>query len=116
VPRLPRSTTGIYFTFSGGPIHWVSFKQATVAHSSAEAEYIAAAHAASDLTWRTHLARASNIHLHDPPHTPLARSPYEPRIENKGALDMALANGPTKRTKHIDVNHHFIQQQFSNQI
>jgi hypothetical protein len=28
---------------------------------------------------------------------------------------MALATGPTKRTKHIDVKHYYIQQQFSNQ-
>jgi hypothetical protein len=93
----------------------VSSKQATVAHSNAEDEYIAAAHAARDLTWLTQLARAWQIHLHDPPHTPLARSPYELRIDNKGALDMALANGPAKRTKHIDVKHHYIQQQSSNQ-
>ena len=87
-PDSRRSTTGIVFTFAGGPIHWVSSKQATVAHSSAKAEYIAAAHAARDLTWLTQLARAWHIHLHDPPQTPLAR-PYELRIDNKGALDMA---------------------------
>ena len=28
---------------------------------------------------------------------------------------MALANAPTKRTKHIDVKHHYIQQRISNQ-
>jgi hypothetical protein len=37
-PDSRRSTTGIVFTFAGGPSPWVSSKQATVAHSSAEAE------------------------------------------------------------------------------
>lgn len=32
-------------------------------------------------------------------------------LENKGALDMAHASGPTKRTKHIDFKHHYIQEQ-----
>lgn len=31
-------------------------------------------------------------------------------MDNKGAIDMAHANGPSKRTKHIEVQQHFIQQ------
>jgi hypothetical protein len=31
-------------------------------------------------------------------------------VENKGASDMAPAHGPTKRTKHLDVRHHYLQQ------
>jgi hypothetical protein len=32
-------------------------------------------------------------------------------IDNKGAIVMAWCEGPTKRTKHIDVKHHYLQQQ-----
>jgi hypothetical protein len=117
-PDSRRSTTGIVFTLAGAPIHWVSSKQSTVAQSSAEAEYVAAAHAARDLTWITQLAAQWHIHLHDPSraHGPLSGShasslPYDLCIDNKGAIDMASASGPTKRTKHIDVKHHYIQQQ-----
>jgi hypothetical protein len=31
-------------------------------------------------------------------------------VDNKGAIDMAHAHGPTKRTKHLDVGHHYLQQ------
>jgi hypothetical protein len=31
-------------------------------------------------------------------------------VDNKGAIDMAHAHGPTKRTKHLDVRHHYLQQ------
>jgi hypothetical protein len=31
-------------------------------------------------------------------------------VDNNGAIDMAHAHGPTKRTKHLDVRHHYLQQ------
>jgi hypothetical protein len=39
-----KSTSGYLFIWSGGPISWLSKKQKTVAISSTEAEYVAAAH------------------------------------------------------------------------
>jgi len=41
-----RSTTGFIFMLNGGPISWASKRQSTVATSTAEAEYVAAAMAA----------------------------------------------------------------------
>jgi hypothetical protein len=32
-------------------------------------------------------------------------------IDSKRAIDMARREGPTKRTKHIDVKHHYLKQQ-----
>jgi hypothetical protein len=85
--------------------------------SSAEAEYIAVAHADRDLTWIIKLAQQWHIPLREPisshrgPYdTPRPTTPFELRIDNKGAVDMASASGPTKRTKHIDVKNHYIQQ------
>ena len=32
-------------------------------------------------------------------------------VDNKGAYDIANSYGPLKRTKHLDVRHHYIQEQ-----
>nr|XP_048324762.1 secreted RxLR effector protein 161-like [Ziziphus jujuba var. spinosa] len=46
-----RSTSGYVFTLGSGIFSWASKKQATVAKSSAEAEYIATAYAISQALW-----------------------------------------------------------------
>ena len=45
------STTSIVFTMSGGAISWLSQKQATVALSAAEAEYITLGSATQETIW-----------------------------------------------------------------
>jgi hypothetical protein len=91
-----------------------------VAHSSSEAEYMATAHAARDLTRLTQLAQESQIPLRatatDTGPLALSSRTQELRVDNKGAIDMALANGPTERIKHIDVKHLYIQQHISDNI
>ena len=37
-------------------------------------------------------------------------------VDNKGAFDIAHSYGPSKRTKHLDVRHHYIQQQINNGV
>ncbi|XP_060674829.1 secreted RxLR effector protein 161-like [Ziziphus jujuba] len=46
-----RSTSGYAFTLGSGIFSWASKKQATVAQSSVETEYIAAAYATSQALW-----------------------------------------------------------------
>ena len=38
------------------------------------------------------------------------------KIDNTGAIALANANGPTKRTKHLDVRYHYIQQQVQRKV
>lgn len=45
-----RSTSGFIFMLNGGPVSWCSKRQATVALSSTEAEYIALTMAAKEAT------------------------------------------------------------------
>lgn len=52
-----RSTTGFLFKLAGAAIVWSSKLQSTVAQSSAEAEYIAAAAVARDAAWLLQLMR-----------------------------------------------------------
>jgi hypothetical protein len=44
-------TTGVIFLVNGTPVHYISSKQPTIAHSSTEAEPVAANVAARDITW-----------------------------------------------------------------
>ena len=50
-----KSINGYIFLLAGGAISWSSKKQATVALSTAEAEYVAATHAAKQILWHRSL-------------------------------------------------------------
>ena len=97
-----RSFTGWVFLLHDGAVSWQSCKQRTVALSSVEAEYMAATHAAREAVWwRTFL-------------TELGQSPSTAitvHSDSQGAI--ALAKNPEhhKRTKHIDIQHHFVREQ-----
>ena len=96
-----RSTTGFIFKIAGGPVTWRSKLQATVALSTAEAEYLSAAEAAREALWLRSL-------LHD-----LGLPQDDATIifdDNQGAIAMTVNSGLHQRTKHIDVRHHFIKQ------
>ena len=126
-----KSTTGILIEFDNAIVHYTSCLQGCVALSSTEAEYMSAAHAAKTLSWIRQLTIAWRIKLvNDTPTLRIDDKQYRAqpgyqkqtndvpgypalslRIDNKGAIDVAHANGPTKRTKHVDVRYHYVQQQ-----
>lgn len=61
-----RSTSGFIFMLNGGPVSWCSKRQATVALSSTEAEYIALTLAAKEATWlRLLLTELGLLQAHD---------------------------------------------------
>ena len=96
-----RSTTGYIFYLSGGAISWSSKRQATVALSSTEAEYMALSQTTREAIWlRTLLAE-----LNYPQEG--ATTLFE---DNQSAI--ALAKNPVHhaRSKHIDIQHHYIRE------
>ncbi|OWB64646.1 hypothetical protein B5S29_g5835 [[Candida] boidinii] len=95
------SNTGYVFKLSDGPISWRSKKQATVAQSSTEAEYLALGDAVRELLWLRQLLNQLPVNTTG---TPLL---YE---DNNGCI--LLASHPVfhSRTKHIDVRHHFLRE------
>jgi len=94
-----RSTTGFIFPLSGGPISWASKRQSTVATSTAEAEYAAAAMETKEALWLRKLLLALGV---DSGAVPMGE-------DNKSCL--ALVNNPeaTGRTKHVDVAYHMVR-------
>lgn len=99
-PSDRRSTTG-YCTFLGGNlVTWKSKKETVVARSSAEAEYRAMAHTASELTWLQHFLQEIGFS---------APTPMEFFCDNQAALHIASNPVFHERTKHIEVDCHFIR-------
>jgi Reverse transcriptase (RNA-dependent DNA polymerase) len=97
-----RSTSGILLLLDGAPIVWSSRKQATVALSTAEAEYMAMSAALQELKWMDALLNE----IHTPVHRPIVLW-----TDNQAALSIATARSIThSRTKHIDIRHHYIRE------
>jgi Reverse transcriptase (RNA-dependent DNA polymerase) len=101
-----KSTTGYIFMYGDGAISYGSKHQRTIALSSTEAEYMALCQAAKEALWLqgllTELGRNNN-------------NPIPIFVDNQGC--MALAKNPQyhQRTKHIDIQHHFIREKVENQ-
>ena len=96
------SVTGNVFIMTEGAVNWLSQKQATVALSTAEAEYVALSSAAQEVIWLRRLLSEINVDI---------SKPTIIREDNKGAIAMSRNPIGHKRTKHIDIRHHFIREQ-----
>jgi hypothetical protein len=95
-----RSTTGYVFTLHGGAISWSSRRQPTVAASTTEAEYMAAAYAIKEALWlRTLLADLK-----------LNADTITIRADNQSAIKLLKNPISSLRSKHIDVIYHFARE------
>ena len=95
------STTGNVFIMSGGAISLLSHKQSTVALSTAEAEYIALGSATQEAIWLNQLLTDLRIDT---------KGSIEILEDNQSAIAMAKNSTGRRRTKHIDIKHHFIKE------
>jgi hypothetical protein len=97
-----RSTSGYLFNVGSGVISWSSKRQPTVALSSCESEYMGQTQATKEAIW---LRRLLNELLD-------AEEPVATVIfgDNQGAI--ALSKNPQHhaRTKHIDIQQHFVRE------
>eukprot|EP00775_Hariotina_reticulata_P001034 gene1034-1371_t len=95
-----RSTTGYVFMYNGGAVSWQSKRQPTVAVSTAEAEYMAAAAAVKEGLWLSKLL------------TDLGKptAVIEILADNQSAIKLLRNPISSFRSKHIDVIHHFARE------
>jgi hypothetical protein len=95
-----KSISGYAITIAGGAVAWSSKKQSTVAPSTPEAEYIAAAHVAKQVLWYRSLLTELEFNL---------ATPSIIFSDNQSAI--AIAHHPEfhARTKHIDIAIHFLR-------
>ncbi len=96
-----KSVTGYVVYAQGGPIIWKSKKQPTVARSSCEAEYVALADTISEALWVKMALEELKI---------VRKEPIKIYIDNQAAKNMAENPINHERTKHIDIQYHFIRQ------
>jgi transposase InsO family protein len=95
-----RSTTGYVFTLHGAAISWCSKRQQTVALSTAEAEYMAAAAAIKDALWLRKLL----------PELGIPCDSIEIKADNQAAIHLLNNYAISQRSKHIDVIYHFARE------
>jgi hypothetical protein len=106
-PDDRKSISGYAFMLGGAAYAWSSKKQTTVATSSTEAEYTALAHATRFAIWSRYLLDEMGC---------LQNNPTVIHEDNQAAL--ALARDPQfhARSKHFDVQNHFVREKIENGI
>ena len=100
-----KSISGYVFMLTGSAISWQAKKQATVALSTVESEYNALAQAIREALWLQALLKDMGMEKY---------APRTINCDNQGAI--ALAKNPTHhaKTKHVDVQLHFIRDHMEN--
>ena len=101
-----RSTSGYVFNVGSAAISWSSKRQSSTALSSCEAEYIGQTQATKEAIWLRRLLTELRV-AEEEGESPVATVIYG---DNQGAI--ALAKNPQfhARTKHIDIQHHFVRE------
>ena len=89
------------FSLGSASITWSSKKQPTVALSSTEAEYRGAAVVACEVAWLHMLLGALGKHV---------KTPVVIYCDNLSTIQLARNLVFHARTKHIEVNYHFIRE------
>jgi hypothetical protein len=100
-----RSTTGMVFFLGPNLVTWTSQKQKSVALSTCEAEYMAAAVGACQGIWLSRLLADL---------TGKEVQKFRLLIYNKSALEQSKNLVFHERSKHIDTHYHYIRECISN--
>jgi hypothetical protein len=95
-----RSIAGYMFTLVKGPISWRSTLQSTVALSTTEAEYMTVTEAFKDAIWLHELIEDLRI----------VQKHVDVHCDSQSAICLIKNQVYHSRTKHIDVQFHFVRE------
>ncbi|XP_070044865.1 uncharacterized mitochondrial protein AtMg00810-like [Nicotiana tomentosiformis] len=100
-PMSRKSITGYCIKLGESLISWKAKKQNTISRSSVEAEYRSMAHTVAELVWLSGLLRELQIDL---------QMPIDLYCDNKAALQIISNPMYHERTKHIEIDCHFLRE------
>jgi hypothetical protein len=100
-----RSTMGYVFLLHGAAVTWAARKQQSISTSTTEAEYVGLCNAAKEAVWLRNLLR-------DLGRGQYAGGEHAMRIysDNQGALRLTGDPEFHSRSKHIDVQYHYVRE------
>ena len=97
-----RQSTSRYCTFArGNLVTWCSKKQNVVARTSVEAEFRSVAHGICEVLWIKRILDELKV---------ASQSPIKAYCDNKAAISIAHNPVLHDRTKHVEVDKHFIKE------
>ncbi|CAJ2648060.1 unnamed protein product [Trifolium pratense] len=102
-----RSTSGYCFFLGNSLISWRAKKQHTVSRSSSEAEYRALSFASCELQWLVYLLKDLQVNCIKPPVL---------YCDNQSALHIAANPVFHERTKHLEIDCHFVREKLQQGI
>jgi hypothetical protein len=100
------STSGNLFMIAGAAVSWLSKRQATVALSTAEAEYVALTSAVQEAVWMRRLLQSLGEEV----------KAVTINEDNQGSIKMSHNPVMHSRTKHIDIRYHYVRETVSDGI
>ena len=100
-----KSTSGTCHLLGSSLISWHSKKQACVALSTAEAEYIVVGSCCAQILWLKQQLADFGLKIHK---VPLL-------CDNTSAINLTKNQIQHSRTKHIEIRHHFIRDHVNNE-
>lgn len=106
-PMTRKSVSGFFVKLGGSLISWKSKKQNTISRSSAEAEYRSMASATAKVVWLVGLFAELNWKL---------TLPVKLFCDSKAAIQIAANPIYNERTKHIEIDCHFIREKIQKGI
>lgn len=99
--QTKKSVTGYMVKYGQSLISWKSKKQETISRSLAEAEFRSMASTVAELSWLTGLFKELEV---------LVVQPVDLYCDSKAAIQIAVNPIFHERTKHIDIDCHFVRE------